>query len=233
MIYPKKNAFSAKTTLIYNVRVGTSSHHASLEVYSLEILGSAVEEGCSIMESSLLVVPQKALPPNAPRSCISQLWNGSIEEGDGGAAVVVVRDPLHGLVDAIVAGIHEALADFLGGRLMDDYSLENLVNTIPNVPHMEFVYDALQRRPVRPQSVAILADSEENLIDRVHGGRGESRANRVFRRVGDYFLWRVSVHVYRRYSIVHGGLGVETLQALHSHGVDGVRDRFVKVLREP
>jgi len=163
---PKNNAFSAKTTLIYNVRVGTSSHHASLEV-SLEVLSSAVEEGCSIMESSLLVVPQKALPPNAPRCRISQLWNGSIEEGDGGAAVVVVRDPLHSLVDAIVAGIHEALADFFGGRLMDDYSLENLVNTIPNVPHMEFVYDALQRRPVRPQSVAILADSEENLIDRV------------------------------------------------------------------
>ena len=102
------------------------------------------------MERRFLVVPQEALSPNAPRSCVSQLRNRSVEEGDGGTAIIVIGHPLHGLVDTIVGGVHEAVANDTGRRLFDYRLHVNLVHTIPNIPHVEFVYDTLERRPVWP-----------------------------------------------------------------------------------
>ena len=144
-----------------------------------KILGSTVQVAGSITEGFWLVVVQQTLLPDAPRLGISELGDGSIQESDGSAAVIVVRHPLHGLVDPVHLGVHQAPAHLVAGRVLGHLGLEHIPNSLPHVKHVELVHHSLQRAPVRAQAVVFLSHVAQDLVDRVHRVSGKVVAERV------------------------------------------------------
>ena len=69
----------------------------------LEVLHSTVEEFGRIMQGSVVIVIQETVLPGVPRLAVHQLWDWSVEEGDGCPRVVVVWDPLDGFVNTVLA----------------------------------------------------------------------------------------------------------------------------------
>ena len=103
------------------------------------------------------------------------------------------------------------------------------MNLNPDVVHVELVHNPLQRAPGRAQTVVILAYVFQNFINNVHGTSREIIAQGVIGGERDHFPRRVAVHVDGWDVIVDRSARVEHSQTLHSHGVDGMRDRLVVV----
>ena len=107
----------------------------------LEIFGCAVDVLGSILQVLWVVVPEKTLPPDTPGLCVGQLGDGSIEKSDGSAAVVVLGDPVDCVVDPVLLGVEQTVADVLGGR---GHLVVDLLHRVPYVVHVEFVCHSLK-----------------------------------------------------------------------------------------
>ncbi len=198
----------------------------------LKVLGSTIQELCSVFKRTGTVVVEETGLPDSPRVCVSQFGNWPVEQGDGCPTVIVVGHPTNSLEDAISSGVSQAAADFLAGWGSHDCGLVDVMDTIPQVHHVELVRDSLHGGPVRPETVVIHPNVAQDLVDGVHGQRGEIRADEVVRGVRDHLLRCTSVHVHRGDVVVFCRARVEHLQPLNGHGVDGVCDRLVEVARE-
>ena len=179
------------------------------------------------MKVSWVVVPEKSLPPDAPGLSICQLRDRAVEEGDGGTTVVVVGDPAHSVVDAILFGVQEACANFVARR--GRHFIVDFLHRVPDVVHVKLVRHSLERGPHRTQAVVVLADVVHDLVERLHGDRREVVPERIVGRVRDHLDVGVAVHVHGRHAVFLGGSGVELLESLHRHRVDGVCYRLVEV----
>ena len=80
-----------------------------------EVLGGAVEVPGCIHEVVVLVVPQEMLLPDLPATGICHLRDGSVEEGNRGTTVIVIRHPGNGLVDTVVIDIQETVTQSIRG----------------------------------------------------------------------------------------------------------------------
>ena len=115
-----------------------------MQLICLEILGCTVDVLGGVLQVLGVVIPEEALPPDAPRLCISQLGDGSVEEGDGGATVVVLGDPVDCIIDPVLLGVEETVADVLAGR---GQLVVHLLHSVPYIVHVEFVRHSLEGRP--------------------------------------------------------------------------------------
>ena len=176
-----------------------------------------------------VVVPQQALPPDAPCLSIGEFGDWAVKKSNRGTTVVVLRDPVDCLVDTVFLSVHEATADFIAGCA--DFVVHHL-HSIPDVVHVEFVRHSLQWGPQGAETVIVLADVVHDLVEGLHRDRSEVVSELIVRCVGDNFHTRVAIHVHCWHVVLLSSSRVELLQSLHRHRVNGVRNRLVEVAGE-
>ena len=141
----------------------------------------------------------------------------------------MLGDPVDCIVDAILLGVEETVADLLTGL---GYLIVHLLHSIPHVVHVEFVRHSLKGRPQRAQAVVILPDVVHDLVESLHRDGGEIFAEFILGCVRDDLDGGVTIHVHRGYGVSNSSARVEFLQPLHGHRVDGVSDSLVEVAGE-
>ena len=141
----------------------------------------------------------------------------------------MLRDPVDCIVDAILLGVEETVADLLTGL---GCLVVHLFYGVPHVIHVEFVCHSLKGRPQRAQAVVVLSDVVHDLVESLHRDSSEILAEFVLGCVRDDLDGGVAIHVHRGYGVCHSSARVEFLQPLHGHRVDGVSDGLVEIAGE-
>ena len=200
-----------------------------LLIVCLEIFGCAVDVLGSILQVLWVIVPEETLPPDTPGLGVGQLGDGSVEESDGSAAVVVLGDPVDCVVDPVLLRVEQTVADVLGGR---GHLVVDLLHRDPHVVHVEFVCHSLKGRPHGAEAVVVLSDVVHDLVEGLHRDGSEIRAELVLGRVRDHLDGGIAIHVHGRNAVSHRSSRVEFLQPLHGHRVDGVCNGLVEIAGE-
>jgi len=185
-----------------------------------------VEVEAGITDSSGSVVVEETGSPDAPGLSINKGRDGLVQESDGGSVSIVVSDPSNGLSNAILRGSGEARAELsrgLGGLIVD------LADLLPEVGHVEHVSNTLNGAPVLAKAVIKDTNMAHDGVEQVHGRGGKGVAERELGGIVEDLVGSGEILVDSGDGVGLGCLGVEDLESINSHGVDGMGDGLVVV----
>ena len=129
----------------------------------LKCLGGTINVVGGISECTVVIVVEETGLPDLPGIIVCQFRDGTVEESDGCTNVVVIRDPLNSLIkkqcaytlwvescsrilyliNSIGFGVQQATADCISRWAELDFLVVDLLDAVPEVPHVEVVCNPL------------------------------------------------------------------------------------------